>query len=77
MNKDNRQVMASQDRRMSGANLHSALQERFPMVKVTSQLENNCPQFLNMLTRLCEKFDSTGRSKACCSIRHQVSLENK
>jgi len=41
----------------------SSLQERFPRVKVTTQLENNCPQFLNMLERICEKFDSSGRSK--------------
>ena len=55
-----------QDRKMSSMNVHCALQERFPMVKITTQLENNCPQFLNMLNRVCEKFDSTGRSKACC-----------
>merc|ERR1719219_2786092 len=55
--------MASQNRKMSGVNVDRALQERFPMVKVTTELENNCPQFLNMLERICEKFDSTGRSK--------------
>jgi len=48
---------------MSAVNVDSSLQERFPRVKVTTQLENNCPQFLNMLERICEKFDSTGRSK--------------
>ena len=53
---------------MLGMNVYCALQERFPRFKVTTQLENNCPQFLNMLTRICEKFDSTGRSKA----RHVV-----
>ena len=53
---------------MSGVNVDSCLQERFPMVKVTTQLENNCPQFLNMLDRICEKFDSSGMSKACSTI---------
>ena len=59
-------MIASQARKMSGVNVDSGLLERFPMVKVSTQLENNCPQFLNMLDRICEKFDSTGRSKACC-----------
>ena len=45
-------------------NVYCALQERFPRVKVTTQLENNCPQFLNMLARIFEKFHTTGRSKA-------------
>ena len=53
---------------MSGMNVYCALQERFPRVKVTTQLENNCPQFLNMLTRICENFHTTGISKA----RHVV-----
>lgn len=48
---------------MSGMNVYCALQERFPRVKVTTQLENNCPQFLNMLTRICENFHTTGISK--------------
>lgn len=39
------------------------LQQTFPMLKVTSQLENNCPQFLNLLDIISENFDPTGRSK--------------
>ena len=43
-----------------------SLLERFPMMKVTSQLqfENNCPQFLSMLESIGDNFDPTGRSKA-------------
>lgn len=39
------------------------LQQTFPMLKVTSQLENNCPQFLKMLEIISENFGLTGRSK--------------
>jgi len=40
-----------------------SLQERLPMVKVNNQLVNNCPQFLNMLERISQNIDATGRSK--------------
>ena len=37
---------------------------RLQQGQVNSQLENNCPQFLNMLDRISDKLDSTGRFKA-------------
>ena len=32
-------------------------------VKVSKQLENNCPKFLNMLERISQNIAPTGRSK--------------